>query len=221
MSQMDDKLLANEAIVFRTEKHWFAPASDSGVAVLMIIGALVVAWLQTDQITGVMGFVNRVLDLLRLGLFLGGVGWIIYNIVAWRTAEYGVTNMRVLGHEGLLRSRSTDTLLTSLSDVRIKIPAIGKMLGFGNITVMSASGDAGQDQLTSVKKVEEFKKAIFEQKTAQGDKTIAAMAAAANSGPGSSVSPTAALADLAKLRDSCAITAAEFEGKKAELLSRI
>ena len=72
----------------------------------MILGSLVVAWLQTDQTTGIMGFVNRVLDLLRIGLFLGGLAWIAYNIINWRTAKYAVTNMRVLGHEGLVRARA-------------------------------------------------------------------------------------------------------------------
>ena len=89
---------------------------------------------------------NRILELLRLTLFLGGLAWIGYNIVAWRTAEY-VTNLRVLGTDGLLRRRSTDTLLTSIADVRTVIPWLGRMLGFGHIRIMSASGAAGADEL--------------------------------------------------------------------------
>jgi uncharacterized membrane protein YdbT with pleckstrin-like domain len=218
MSGWDDKLLDDETVLFETDKHWASPLWDSWTAILMILGALVVAWLQTDQTTGVMGFVNRVLELLQIGLFLGGIALIVYNVINWRTAAYAVTNMRVLGHEGLVRTRATDTLLTSLADVRVKIPAVGKMLGFGDITITSSSGDAGQDTFTTVRKVDEFKKTIFQQKTGDAAKTAGTSAVA--SGPGSP-SATKTLAELAKLRDSGAITPAEYEAKKAELLARI
>jgi uncharacterized membrane protein YdbT with pleckstrin-like domain len=228
-SDWDASLLNDEKVLFETEKHWAAPLWDSWVAILMILGSLVVAWLATDQTNGVMGFVNRVLDLLRLGLFLGGLAWIGYNIVNWRTAKYAVTNLRVLGHEGLVRARQSDTLLSTLSDVRVKVPAVGKMLGFGDVTILTSSGGAGTDTFTTVRKVDEFKKVIFEQKTAQGDKQIDRLAGAANSGvaatasaaASSSAAAAAALGDLAKLRDSGAITPAEYDTKKAELLARI
>jgi uncharacterized membrane protein YdbT with pleckstrin-like domain len=223
MSDWDATLLNDEKVLFETEKHWAAPLWDSWIAILMIIGSLVVAWLQTDQTNGIMGFVNRVLDLLRIGLFLGGFAWIAYNIVNWRTAKYAVSNMRVLAHEGLVRARQSETLLSTLSDVRVKIPAVGKMLGFGDLTILTSSGEAGTDNFKTVRKVDEFKKVIFEQKTAQGDKQIDRMASAAKSGAVTSDSATAAaaLADLAKLRDAGAITPAEYEAKKAELLARI
>jgi uncharacterized membrane protein YdbT with pleckstrin-like domain len=223
MSDWDATLLNDEKVLFETEKHWAAPLWDSWIAILMIIGSLVVAWLQTDQTNGIMGFVNRVLDLLRIGLFLGGFAWIAYNIVNWRTAKYAVSNMRVLAHEGLVRARQSETLLSTLSDVRVKIPAVGKMLGFGDLTILTSSGEAGTDNFKTVRKVDEFKKVIFEQKAAQGDKQIDRMASAAKSGPVTSDSATAAaaLADLAKLRDAGAITPAEYEGKKAQLLARI
>ena len=113
-------------------------------AILMILGSLVVIWGQTDSTTGIVDFFNRILELIRLGLFFGGVGWIVYNIVAWRTAEYSVTNLRVLGREGLIRRRSTDTLLTSVSDIRSMTPALCRMLGYGNVRIVSAAGEAGK-----------------------------------------------------------------------------
>jgi hypothetical protein len=205
-----------------------SPLSDSKWAILMILGSLVVAWLQTDATNGVMGFVNRVLDLLRLGLFFGGVAWIVYNVIAWRTAHYAVTNKRVIAHEGLLRSRDTDTLLTSVTDVRSQVPAIGKMLGYGTVQIISSSGQSGADTFTSVRHVEEFKHELLEQKstapmiTAPMAPAGAASAAAAQAAaPAASSDAMATLAGLAQLRDSGAITAAEYEAKKQEVMARI
>jgi uncharacterized membrane protein YdbT with pleckstrin-like domain len=219
--------MAGEAIVFKTDKHWFAPLADSTMAILAIIGALVLVWLQTDQTSGIIGFGNRVLNLIAIALFLFGIGSIIYNIIAWRSAKYVVTNFRVLGDEGLLRKRSTDTLLSSIADVRFRQSAIGKSLGFGDVQILSASGEAGADKFTTVVKADVLKKTILERKIAS-DSPAAAPAAAptasAASPAGASTAQSEALAtlnQLAQLRDSGAITPQEYEAKKAEVLSRV
>ena len=82
MAEIDEGLIAGETIVLRTRKHWFAPVADSGVAVLMLLGVVVLAWLEPSQPTGFFTFVWRLVDLAQLGLFLGAIGWIVYNIVA-------------------------------------------------------------------------------------------------------------------------------------------
>ena len=223
MSDWDDKLLNDEKVLFETEKHWASPLWDSWKAILMILGVAGgrLASDRSDQRRhGVRQPRARPapdrplprrhrLDRLQHHQLANG---------RVRGDEHAV-----LGHEGLVRTRATDTLLTSLADVRVKIPAVGKMLGFGDMTITSSSGEAGQDTFTTVRKVEEFKKTIFQQKTAQGDKQIDRMAGAAKRvpRPAAATATAGALADLAKLRDAGAITPAEYDAKKAELLARI
>ena len=227
MSEIDEGLLANEQMVLRSNKHWFAPAADSKWAVLMLLGVVLLAWIEPNQRSdGFLSFIWRIVDLIQLGLFLGAIGWIVYNVIAWRTAEYGVTTMRVRGHEGLLRKRSTDTLLTSVTDVEQKVSAIGRALGFGNLRIMTASGRAGDDNFTTMKGVDAFKKAILEQK--QGASAPPPSAAPAQPAPapaaaaaGPTPDPMTQINELSKLRDAGAISDAEFDAKKAELLSRI
>ena len=172
MEQNDPRLMSGEKIIFQTKKHWFAPVADSWKAVLLIIGSLVLAWLQSDQTSGVLGFVNRVLNLGEIALFLGGVAMIVYNVVAWRSAEYVVTNRRVMGQEGLLHKRQTDSLLSAISDVRSRKSAVGGMLGFGSVQLLSASGEVGTDNFTAVRNPDQLKKTILEQKiAAEGSKS--------------------------------------------------
>lgn len=232
MSDIDEGLLANERVILRTNKHWFAPVADSGWAILMLLAVVVLAWLQPATREGFFSFIWRLTDLIQLGLFLGALAWIVYNIVAWRTAEFGVTTLRVRGHEGLLKKRSTDSLLTSITDVQSKSSVLGRTLGFGNIRIMTASGDAGQDNFTSMKGVDAFKKTILEQKAEASAARIPAAASApsvpaaapvpaAPAPPPPTPDPMATIAELARLRDAGAITPAEFDAKKAELLARI
>ena len=206
---------------------------------LLIIASLVLAWLQTDQIDGLIGFGNRILGLLETLFMLGGVALIIYNVIAWRSAKYMVTNQRVLGQDGLAHKRETDSLLTSISDVRSKSSFIGRMFGYGSVNILSASGEAGADTFTTVRKADDFKRHILEQKIASAAVTRTEMApapvapVAASSGDGHGPMPGDAsefphasevlttLAVLASLRDAQTITDAEYEAKKAELLARI
>ena len=228
MSEIDEGLIAGETVIVRTNKHWFAPVADSGPAILMLLGVVVLAWLEPNQPgDGFLSFIWSLVDLLQLGLFLGAVGWIVYNIVAWRTAEYGVTTLRVRGHEGLIKKRSTDSLLTSITDIASRSGVIGRTLGFGNIRILTASGDTGEDNFTSIKQPDAFKKVVIEQKTAAmgapqpAAPTPAPVEVPAAAAPPVAPDPVAQIDQLAKLRDAGAITPAEFEAKKAELLSRI
>src|SRR4029453_9549636 len=227
VSEIDDGLIAGEQVVLRTNKHWLAPIVASGWALLMLLGGGVPAGLEPSQPAGFLSFVWRLVDLIQLGLFLGGVGWIVYNVIAWRTAAYGVTTHRVRGREGLLRKRSTDSLLTSVSDVQSKVSLTGRTLGYGNIRIITASGDAGEDTFTTMKGVEAFKKALLAQKVAASASTkvvptvdaapVAVAPAAPSPAPPTASDTVATIAELATLRDAGAITPEEFESKKVEL----
>jgi uncharacterized membrane protein YdbT with pleckstrin-like domain len=218
----DPRLIAGEDIVFQTEKHWLAPVTDSWLAVVLILGSLVLAWLQTDQTSGVMGFVNRVLNLIEIALFLGGVGSIVYNILAWRSAKYVLTNHRVLFQEGLVRKKSAETLLNSISDVRMSQSYLGRSMGYGNIQIMGASGEAGADNFTSIRRADELKKKMLEQKITSANaapQTVVAVGGAPPISPQAEIMAT--LTGLAGLRDHGAITPDEYEMKKTELLARL
>jgi hypothetical protein len=224
-------LVSGERVVFATTKHWVAPLADSKWAGAELLIAAVLAWLQTSDTTGILGFVNRVISLVNIVLVVSAVAQIAYNIIAWRTAEYYVTNRRVLGTEGLIRRRNTDSLLTSVSDVRTSVSFLGRSLGYGNLKLLTAAGDPGADTFTSVRDIDAFKKHMIEQKAGAGaiaeargvavspDTSAPPVAAAAPTPASADITKT--LSDLAKLRDAGAITAEDYEAKKVDLLSRI
>jgi hypothetical protein len=228
-----DSLIADESIVFQSEKHWIAPIRASLVAGLMVLGALFLRAIAPSG-DGFFGWVGGVLELIAIGLLIAGIGWIAYNIVAWRTAEFAVTNMRVLREEGLVRRRNSTTLLSSLSDVRTEVGVLGGRLGYGDIVILTTSGSAGQDRFACITKPIEFRKAIMEQKMA-ADKPRGASPASpaigastpapgADAPAGSSPSTSdnaAALIGLAELRDQGLVTPEEYETKKAEILARM
>jgi uncharacterized membrane protein YdbT with pleckstrin-like domain len=215
MSANSAQLITNEEVVYSTRKHWAAVLLDSLWAILLLAGAVVLSWIQPDATTGVLGFFARLIDLLRLGLFFVGVGWIIYNVVAWRTAEYVVSNLRVFGHEGLLRRRESETLLTSVTDIETNQGLVGRSLGYGNIRIISAAGRPGTDTFTAVLRPDGFKRNILEQKAkkAIGDGSVPT--------PAERAEAVQVLTQLASLRDAGAITQDEYEAKRADWVAKI
>jgi len=224
-------LIPEEKVLFEAQKHWAAPIRASGVAVLMVLGAMLLRWLSPDW-TGLFSFVGSLFDLLSVGLVIAGAVWIVYNIVAWRTARFAVTNLRVMREEGLLQHRSSATLLTSLSDVRLNQSVIGRQLDFGDLVIYSQSGDAGVDRFRTITDPVEFRNTIMTVKSGGGMAETAAAASAAGAAsaaaamapapaPVAAADPAAALSSLADLHDRGAITDAEYEAKKAELLARM
>jgi len=149
VNELDGNLLTGEQIIFETKKHWFAPIRASLIAILILLGAVALRWLAPSG-DGIIGGIGGLMDLISTGLLLVAIAWILYNVAEFLSAHFGVTNMRVLRYEGLLRRRSSETLLPMLTDVRLDEPALGRMLGFGNLQILTASGAAGEDRFMTV-----------------------------------------------------------------------
>jgi Bacterial PH domain/Short C-terminal domain len=227
-----DELLGGESIVFETEKHWIAPLRDSLIPILLLVGAVILTAISPSG-DGIAGFLGNILDLIRTVMVVVAIGWIVYNIVVWRTAEFVVTTHRVIREEGLISRRSSATMLTSVTDVQSRVPFLGAQLGYGDLVIFTQSGEAGVDRFMSITDPKTFRDQMMGAKlgprpaspTIQAPATPPVQAPAATPAPeappASDTDQLATLAQLADLRDRGAITAEEYEAKKTELLSRI
>ena len=192
-------------------------------------------WLSPDSRSGIAGALGNLLDLIRNGLLIVAVGWIVYNIIVWRTAAFAITNLRVMREEGFISKRQSATLLANITDVKSRVPALGGPLGFGDLTIYTQSGNAGADQFSTITHPIAFRDKIMDKKMADAGVTATPAAAAAPALPPASTAAPAAvsatakqvdadaatLTRLAELRDSGAITAEDYEAKKAEILARM
>jgi hypothetical protein len=239
---ISENLIANESIVIEAKKHWIAPARDSLWAAGMILLGLFL-WYWNPSGDGILGFLWAAIAIARWVLLIGGIAWVAYNIIVWRTAEFAVTNLRVLRYEGFVQRRSSETLLTSVSDVKLNVGILGKSLGYGDLQIFTQSGDAGSDNFTSITKPAEFRNAMMTVKMqdqaasrpapAPAPAPVApapAPAAPAAVTPvpvasavvaGSAQDQAASLVRLAELRDQGIISPEEFEAKKKEILARM
>lgn len=236
MGYVEDLLASNEHIIYTTRKHWVAPLFSTVTGSLLtlaglaaLLGQLAIdGWLQTIMIWG------GVLVLLA-GLVLLGRAF-----VEWWSESYVVTNHKVMKVAGIMRKTAEGSALEKINDITMSQTLLGRWLGYGTLTVLTAA-DESNLRYSTMREPMEFRRRILDQKQIfeQADARViadavretptAALASAlTDAAAGSSQTGASnadeianAIARLAELRDSGAITIQEFDAKKAELLGRL
>ncbi len=226
MGYLEDLLASNEKVVYSTRKHWVAPLMATVTGTLLTAGGLVAMF---GQLFAEAAWLDNLLRYGGLVALLVGLALLGRAFVVWWSEEYVVTNQKVMKVSGILRKTTEGSALEKINDIMIEQPLIGRWLGYGTLRVLTAA-DESNLTYTRMREPMEFRKAILDEKQEfeqQDARHIAAAVLEARSAPPAAPSgPTAeeitsTIERLAALRSSGAITAEEFEAKKAELLKRL
>ena len=215
MGYVDSLLGRNERIVFLTRQHWIH-LLPIGLARLLVIGALVAAGaLLLGSAGGVSLAVAIVLALVPLGDFVRRSAW-------WWNEKYIVTNRRVVQVEGILDKHVIDSSLEKVNDVVLKQSAVGRLLDFGDIEILTAS-EIGVNRLIRIHRPIRFKTEMLNQKENLGE--IDAFQTRAKrllaSEPPTAGDIPELIAELDELRQKGILSQAEFDKKKQDLLNRL
>ena len=215
MSYAESLMAKDEQILFRGRQHWLAPVSDARNALLILLIGLVLTLVEHQILHWSLRSIAGLVDLV---IIVVALIWIAIVYFSWTAEEYLITNRRVLKVEGLLDKKSGDSSLDKINDAVLKQGLLARMLHYGDLEILTANDDA-IDRYQMLAHVVDFKKAMLNAKNNLEDGYRGSAPAAAR--PAGTDDVTATLARLADLRDKGAITPAEYETKKAELLSRI
>jgi hypothetical protein len=250
MSYADGLLATGERITHREKQHPFIFVWGARWTILAIIIAIILFWFGGNlDPSGISGSLRTLLGWVTAILFFGGIAVFIWTALRYVNQEYVLTNRRVIQVEGVLNRSSTDSSLEKINDAVLTQSVFGRMFGFGDLTVLTAS-ESAIDKMKMIRNPVAFKKAMLDAKhDAEVEIERAGWApsppirepgAAAASpsgpptepvsaipGPASANQPadpdevTRTLASLADLRDRGAISPEEYDAKKAELLGRL
>jgi uncharacterized membrane protein YdbT with pleckstrin-like domain len=229
MSYADSLLARDEQILYRARQHWLAPVSDSLRPALLVLGGLVLMFIQFS-VDEPGGLFSTVWTALWAILLLVGLGWIGIIYATWRAEEYLITTRRTLKVEGLLDKKAADSSLDKINDAVLSQGLLARIFRYGDLEILTANEDA-IDCFQMLAHPVDFKKAMLNAKNTLEDGGRQRPSAASPTGPApvtvasgsrmSSDDVTRTLAQLADLRDKGAITPAEYETKKADLLGRL
>jgi uncharacterized membrane protein YdbT with pleckstrin-like domain len=228
MSYAETLLARDERILYRARQHWLAPVSNSVRPAVLVLAGLLLFIGQVHFGPG--GLLSTIWTALWAIVLLVGLGWIGIIYGTWRAQEYLITTRRTLKVEGLLDKKAADSSLEKINDAVLSQGLLARILHYGDLEILTASEDA-IDCYQMLARPIDFKKAMLNAKNMLEDGTQFRSVVGASAGVApmpvaaghqmSSDEVTRTLAQLADLRDKGAITPAEYESKKADLLGRL
>lgn len=161
MSYVDTMLAGGERILRRERQHWLVLLWGSRIA----LGAmgLAVALLVIRAVSDASGAFMDALGILTFVLFAGGLAVLFWNVLRYRNEEYVITSRRIIHSEGVINKRATDSSLEKINDAILTESVFGRILGFGDLDVLTAS-ESGIERLRMLRNAKAFKKAMLEAK---------------------------------------------------------
>jgi uncharacterized membrane protein YdbT with pleckstrin-like domain len=226
MSYAESLLAKDERIVYEGRQHWLAPLSDSLRPIVLILVGLLLFIFQVHFT--LKDIISTVWTAVWAVLIVVGLVWAGIIYASWKAQGYIVTTRRVLKVEGLFDKKTGDSSLDKINDAVLKQGIWARIFHYGDLDILTANDDQ-IDHYQMLAHVVDFKKAMLNAKNDLEDGHRGSVAQASVSAPVSTGSSkasnsddvTATLSKLADLRDKGAITPAEYEQKKAELLGRL
>lgn len=217
MPYPQDALAPHEELILNLHPHWWYIAKSGIVLTVAILLGFYTLTL------GDGGFRTVAQPVVGLGILVA-VGWFITRFVRWISTYFVLTSDRVMSREGVFAKRGIEIPLERINTVFFKQGIFERMLGLGDIEIESASKEGAQ-LFDDVRRPSDIQKEVYIQMERNENRKVDRMGSIVTGAQHPVAPAPASIADqinqLAQLRDAGHITEAEFQAKKADLLSRM
>ena len=148
----------NEKIVYTERHHWIFPIAEMikwilFAAVVLVVIILLKSWQPEWRWVNWL-FIAFVVPAFRIA----------WGFISWRMNVYALTNRRVVEVTGVVNKTVADSSLEKLTDVVLRQGLFGRLLGYGDIEVLTAAAGAGINYLKQIRKPMQFKQAMVNAK---------------------------------------------------------
>lgn len=194
----------HEQIILETHQHWFVLFGKIFLEILLILFILAASLvLQAFYPFAIFGLILVLVPLIGM----------VSDILVWRNKAYVVTNRRVIQIAGVLDKDVVDSSLEKVNDVKMSQSFFGRMFGYGDIEILTAS-ELGVNLFHEIANPVEFKTAMLNAKEKMGFEEMGSAARMAEDIP-------SMIEKLDGLRKRGIVSEQEFQKKKAELLAKM
>ena len=160
-------------------------------------------------------------------LALVWAGWLGLQYLNWTFTHFVVTSSRVIFRTGVLAKHGVEIPMDRISNINFNQSMWERVIGAGDLEIESAGRD-GQSRFDDVWHPDAVQQELYRQMEVHaqdacglGGRRPRPPSTARPSAHASGATVPEQIQQLADLRDRGAITAAEFEAKKAQLLERM
>jgi hypothetical protein len=139
MSYIDKTLVPGEKVVYTTRLHWIVMLGHIfGALVLWALGGYVLWYGYAHprmELTS-----RHVAEYGGAALLVVGLIVILVGSIRRNATEMAVTTRRVVVKTGLASRRTIEMLLNKVETIEVSEPGMGRMLGYGSITMIGTGG---------------------------------------------------------------------------------
>lgn len=132
MSYIDNNLLPDEKVVYRSHLHW-------------IIFTRAALWFAVAIFFHYINFyVSPLLApyyqfVIFIPIMIGFVD-IITSLIKYSTTEFGITNKRVIMKMGFIRRYSSENFLQKIENIQVEQSIPGRILNYGTVIIIGTGG---------------------------------------------------------------------------------
>jgi uncharacterized membrane protein YdbT with pleckstrin-like domain len=202
----EDALASHEKLVLNL--HPAAWVLFKPTALLVLASGLGVVALYTELVF--LKFVAAV-------AIVAAAGWFLSRFAVWYATYFVLTSDRVMYRSGVFTRETIEIPLERINTVFAKQTVFERLVRIGDIEIESASKDGAQ-RLTDIRRPADVQKEVYVQMESNENRKYERIG---GRGAGGDDSIPDRIKQLAELRDHGAISEAEYQTKKDELLGRL
>lgn len=132
MSYIDNNLLADEYVVYRSRIHWIIFMRP---LLWLLICILLYGLLQHFNIA-MNSFYKILLAIpLAMAVFDG-----FMQLITYKSTEFGVTNKRIIVKIGFISRSTSENFLQKVENIQVNQSVLGRILGYGTIIIHGTGG---------------------------------------------------------------------------------
>lgn len=149
---------SNEEIILETRHHWLMllwhmlPETLLFISLTVLVSLMRFSWLP-DKKWVAWGYVLLLLPAISA----------LRDVLMWLTRKFIVTSRRVVQLSGVINKNVIDSSLEKVNDVKLSQPLLGRLFGYGDIEILTAS-ELGVNKFTRIKDPVRFKTAMLNAK---------------------------------------------------------
>jgi uncharacterized membrane protein YdbT with pleckstrin-like domain len=139
MSYIEASQVPGESIVYRTRLHWVVMLRHVLLGLLLLAGSGALLSYLLDQPR--LGNTGEHLAKAGVAVLLAcAIAVILAGVVRRNATEMAVTSRRVVVKQGLVSRKTIEMLLNKIETIEVSEPMMGRMLGYGSITIVGTGG---------------------------------------------------------------------------------
>jgi uncharacterized membrane protein YdbT with pleckstrin-like domain len=193
-----------EEVVVDLHPHWWYLSGPVATVIATVAASL----------AGYAAGIPTALQLVLVAAVLISLLWLLVRYARWHTTSFVLTNDRLVRRTGLISKRGREIPLDHINDISYHQTIFDRIIGAGDVSIESA-GQRGQEVFPDLPKPgliqNEIYRLIEQGKLRQADRAAGRR----------ELSIPEQIEKLDELRRRGALTQAEFEATKAELLDRL